>query len=310
MKRETLIWTVLFVAGGLFLVYRGMSAEHGFGKAYVKPVRLKPASETDTRMKLVDAPPKDSGAVVSVPRTVGLWLASFFTLAVLSFLYRDNVFFKIAESVAVGVSAGWALVSPGFWSALVPKLLAKLAPQLVHDWAMPDLKVPAESKSFLGVQYAPVPIQVIALVLGIMLLWRLAPRGGWIARWPLAFIVGTFAGIKLISFLDADFVSQIRSTIIPLVVISQAGQFDLWGSLRNIGLVFGVLACLTYFFFSFEHRGFAGRIARIGVWYLMITFGASFAFTVMGRIALLAARIEFLFDDWLWLIDPTNKRPW
>jgi hypothetical protein len=30
----------------------------------------------------------------------------------------------------------------------------------------------------------------------------------------------------------------------------------------------------------------------------------------MGRIALLAARIEFLFDDWLWLIDPTNKRPW
>jgi hypothetical protein len=28
----------------------------------------------------------------------------------------------------------------------------------------------------------------------------------------------------------------------------------------------------------------------------------------MGRVALLAARIEFLFDDWLWLIDPAGKR--
>jgi hypothetical protein len=141
-----------------------------------------------------------------------------------------------------------------------------------------------------------------------MLLWRLAPRGAWIARWPLAFVVGTFAGIKLISFLDADFVSQIRSTIVPFVVITASGSFDVWASLRNIGLVFGVLSCLTYFFFSVEHRGFVGRIARAGVWFLMITFGASFAFTVMGRIALFAARISFLFDDWLWLIDPAGKR--
>ena len=28
----------------------------------------------------------------------------------------------------------------------------------------------------------------------------------------------------------------------------------------------------------------------------------------MGRIALLAIRLEFLFDDWLWLMDPTEKR--
>jgi hypothetical protein len=165
---------------------------------------------------------------------------------------------------------------------------------------VPDLKEPKE----------PNLIYLATLALGIMLLWRLAPRGGWIARWPLAFIVGTFAGIKLTNYLDADFVNQIRSTIIPLVMLTQEGRIDVWASLRNIGLVCGVLSCLTYFFFSLEHRGFAGKIARVGVWYLMITFGASFAYTVMGRIALLAARVEFLFDDWLWLIDPTNKRPW
>jgi hypothetical protein len=40
----------------------------------------------------------------------------------------------------------------------------------------------------------------------------------------------------------------------------------------------------------------------------MITFGAAFGYTVMGRIALLAIRFEFLFDDWLWLIDPLHRR--
>ena len=49
-------------------------------------------------------------------------------------------------------------------------------------------------------------------------------------------------------------------------------------------------------------------VSKIGIWFLMVTFGAAFGYTVMGRIALLAARLEFLFDDWLWLIDPTGRR--
>jgi hypothetical protein len=69
-----------------------------------------------------------------------------------------------------------------------------------------------------------------------------------------------------------------------------------------------VLCCLTYFFFSFEHKGIVGKAARVGIWILMITFGASFGYTVMGRIALLAIRLEFLLDNWLWLIDPTRQR--
>jgi hypothetical protein len=40
----------------------------------------------------------------------------------------------------------------------------------------------------------------------------------------------------------------------------------------------------------------------------MVSFGAAFAFTVMGRITLLSERFEFLFDDWLWLIDPKYVR--
>jgi hypothetical protein len=34
----------------------------------------------------------------------------------------------------------------------------------------------------------------------------------------------------------------------------------------------------------------------------MITFGASFGYTVMSRMSLLIGRIDFLFGDWLGMI--------
>jgi len=55
MKRETLIWTILFVAGGLCLVYRAAFSERGMGKSYVKAVRINPKSDTDQRLKYVAA---------------------------------------------------------------------------------------------------------------------------------------------------------------------------------------------------------------------------------------------------------------
>jgi hypothetical protein len=233
----------------------------------------------------------------SAPRTVGLWVAAFFTLAVFSFLYSDNPFYKVAESVLVGVSAAYWMVV-GFWDVLVPNLIGRLWPSLVQNWAMPGLA---------GAQAQRNLFYIVPLVLGVMLLWRLAPRGAWIARWPLSFIVGTFAGLQLIGFLHGDFLAQIRNTILSLAVF-EAGGFDFWASFRNLLVVGGVLCAVTYFFFSIEHKGAIGRVAQVGIWFLMITFGAAFGYTVMGRIALLAIRIEFLLDDWLWLIDPSRRR--
>ena len=187
----------------------------------------------------------------------------------------------------------------GFWTTIIPNLLGKLFPAWIQSWAMPGL--PTEHQEYWWLYYFP-------LVLGVMLLWRLSPKGGWISRWPLAFFIGVFCGIRLIGFIHADFFSQIRNSIVPVVVLEN-GSFDFWGSLRNVLLIGGVLCGLVYFFFSFEHKGFVGKTAKVGIWVLMITFGAAFGYTVMGRIALLAIRLEFLFDDWLWLIDPTDKRP-
>jgi hypothetical protein len=234
--------------------------------------------------------------------TIGLWVAVFFTLAIFSFLFGDNPAYKIAEATVVGVSAAYAM-TVGFWDMLMPNLVGKLAPGFVKAHFVPGLEASGPNWWYL-----------IPAFFGVLMLMRLSPKGGWLSLWTLAFIVGTTAALRLVTYIETDFLSQISATIVPLwsTVEDANGQVDLystiWASIRNITLVVGVLSCLTYFFFSVAHKGAVGGVARLGIWFLMITFGAAFGFTVMGRIALLAARFEFLFNDWLWLIDPRNER--
>jgi hypothetical protein len=59
----------------------------------------------------------------------------------------------------------------------------------------------------------------------------------------------------------------------------------------------GTLTILLYFFFSKAHTGLYGKAVKIGIWYMMIGFGASFGYTVMARISLLIGRIQFLVID-------------
>ncbi len=44
--------------------------------------------------------------------TLGIWLGALFTFAIFSFLYKDNPFYKTAEQIFVGLSAGYWFVSP------------------------------------------------------------------------------------------------------------------------------------------------------------------------------------------------------
>lgn len=285
-RRERTIVTALFLAAGLWIAYRLLTG--GMGYAYV----------SDLNGVVSEAPYNDFAAGTarfSLSRTIGVWTAAFFTLAVFSFLYRDNVFYKVTEAIFVGVSAAYWMVV-GFWTVLVPNLFAKLAPAEVHAWAMPGLS-PLREEHW--------SINLIPLILGIMLLWRLAPRGTWIARWPLAFIIGTTAGLRLVAFLQADFLSQIRASVPEFAFVSRD---TFWKAIEDLLTVTFTLAALAYFIFSVEHKGTLGKVTRAGVWILMITFGAAFANTVMARIALLGIRFEFLFDDWLWLVDPQGTR--
>ncbi len=226
--------------------------------------------------------------------------AAFLTLAVFSFLYQDNPIYKFAEHLFVGVSAAYAM-SQGFWTVIVGNLIPRISSNL---------------SSFFKVQYRDEPwdfMYWLPVILGMFLLMRLSSKVGWISRWALAFIVGTTAGLNFIRYLRSDFVEQISATMLPLLVdwkgiggffstfnLSFGGQFV--SIVTNLAIFTGVICGIVYFFFSKEHTGLFGRASRVGIWVLMITFGAAFGYTVMGRISLLVGRLTFLYRDWLGLI--------
>lgn len=304
MNSHVRVWTLMVVLGGGFLLARGVVAQYRdqtWGQVHVSRnvLSLKAPGDAPDQppveiVQYRSAPVGSEGAVFSPERTIGLWLAAFFTLCIFSYLYRDNPFYKLAESIVVGVSAGYWAVSQ-FWDVIVGKLLVKLAPDVARAWVSPGI-AEDQPADFL---------YVVPLILGMLLFSRLVPGFAWLSRWPLAFIVGITAGLRLVLFLDSDFVSQIRATLVPWIVTlpsADGAVFQPWDSLRNATLLLSVLACLAYFYFSAEHKGALGVASRYGVWVLMITFGASFANTVMGRITLLTLRLEFLYRDWLGLI--------
>ena len=318
-KSNSLIWGILFVIGGLMLVWSMSTSRtgqvwvtpehHAFSDtgevndnndAVWKSIDPTAATTTDITWTTYEVVPVselipamiDSGdATLSWSRTIGLWLSAIFTLFIFSFLVGDNPAYKFAEAMVVGTSAGYVLVI-SIWDVFIPNLLGKLFPAMVQGWSLPgmDASAPAEL------------LYIIPALLIVMLLWQLMPSGGWISRWPIAFFIGVTAGYRMIGYVEADLVAQIKAGMVPLWVTGDTGEFDFWLSFNACLLTIATLSAMVYFFFSIEHKGLVGKVARIGIWFLMITFGASFGYTVMGRIALLAQRLEFLFGDWLHLI--------
>lgn len=343
MRTDTIVVGVLILLAGGWLAIRSATGKgtlgHGYYKVQENGVLVSLNTDDGAAALAAQQQAEDAAAAAGQPaprktvfgspaRTLGLWIAGFFTLAAFSFLYRDNPCYKIAEHAFVGISAAYYM-TVALWTVIVPNLIGKLIPHAINNSLLPGIDLDdtlqklevkpwygflnydlARGDGYTAPAYLMMDyIYLIPLVLGIMLLFRLSPKGAWIGRWPLAFILGTTAGIRLIGYLSADFVAQISNAIVPLYSpqwdISN-GDFQVWETVRasvsNTILLVGTLCALLYFFFSLEHKGIVGKVSRVGVWVLMITFGAGFGFTVMGRITLLSLRFEFILKEWLHLV--------
>jgi hypothetical protein len=218
----------------------------------------------------------------------GTWIAALLTLFIFSFLYKDNPFYKFAEYLFVGISAGF-WIAYNYHNLLKPNLL------------QPLFGAPGEKGAFATIlQEGRMDFRVLTVIaglLGLTMLFRFFPKVAWVSRYGIAFSVGLGAGLMFIVYLQANCLAQIRGTIIPPLVFENG--FDLGASLANTLLIIGVVSALVYFYFSKEHTGAVGAVARLGIWFLMVSFGAAFGYTVMARISLLIGRMEFLINDWI-----------
>ena len=233
----------------------------------------------------------------------GAWVAVFLTISIFSFLYKDNAFYKIAEHLFVGISAGYWM-SMFFWTQIQPNLFGRLWPSTHYS----DSGIWYRIYDFLGFFASPVfpdggidkghdmhIIYIIPLVLGIMMLLSLKKSFSWMARWGIAYTVGMAAGLRAYGYLSSNVLGQVRGTIMP-IVNTELPFFDLVGAshFNNFIILIGTITGLLYFYFSKEHKGSFGKLTKVGVYFLMISFGASFGFAVMGRISLLIGRFTDL----------------
>jgi hypothetical protein len=191
-------------------------------------------------------------------------VAAILTLAIFSYLYKDNPAYKLAEYLFVGIGAGYWFCTE-WQNVLKPNLWGKLM-----DGEL---------------------ILVIPFALGLLLFTRFVPKLTWLSRWSIGLMVGTFSGLAVIGYLQSELMTQIQANMLSLDTGSAATNIN------NLLLIVGLVTSLLYFFFSAEHRGPLGKAARVGIWFLMISFGASYGFTVMARISLLIGRLLFLLQD-------------
>jgi hypothetical protein len=204
---------------------------------------------------------------VSSAEIIQIWVAAFFTLAIFSFLYKDNPFYRLAEHIFAGLSAGYYVGL--IWESVIIQQLWD--PMISGSWWL-----------------------VVPGLLGVLMFARLWPRISWVSRIALAFVMGNTAGIFLITQLHGIVLPQMGATM-----LSMGTNNGFASAVLAIIVVVGVVSTLIYFYFSKEHTGVLGVTARVGIWFIMVSFGAHFGYTVMARISLLIGRVYFLANEWL-----------
>lgn len=216
----------------------------------------------------------------------GTWVAVVLTLFVFSFLLGDNLLYRLAEHIFVGVAVGYAAVVV-FHSILASKLLTPGLQALANgDW---------ERLLWL----------LLPSVLGLLLLtrsFRWTRPLSWLGSLGLAALLGVGAALAIEGALFGTLLPQADAAADLTRYVSRYGW---WLGLASGALVLlGTAGVLLHFHYG---TGAGGALAGLrnwllenwggmGRWFIFVAFGALLATTFMARLSLLVARIQFLLD--------------
>ncbi len=207
----------------------------------------------------------------AVADKLGLYLSGLFILICFSYIFKPNKAFTYAEHLYVGFGAAQAIIA-----------------------GYNNVKQSAVQSLYEGDYSVLVPI-----LLGLMLFARYKKRWSFVARTPMAFMMGVAAGVTITGVIDAQFIKQIQATMLPLT------------SINNVVLVVGTAATVAFFLFiplSKNTQGYnslpgvGAIVSNLGRATIMVALGSSYGFTVMARLSYLIARLQFLLGSWVNLL--------
>ena len=213
-----------------------------------------------------------------------IFLAGISTLAIYSFLIKENPFFRFFEHLYIGIATG-ILIIASIRTFIWPEVLKLM---LGFDRVpFPDGSYPEEYNSLYL-------LLLIPMAFGSLYYFILSPKHNWLAQLVLGFQLGYTGGNAFKGVIN-EIVPQLSDSFRPLYV---AGSVQ--SSINNVVFVITLLSVLSYFFFTFKQNkgGTLSRASYLGRWMMMGCFGAFFGTTIMARMALLVERLSFLINDW------------
>ncbi len=212
------------------------------------------------------------------------------TLAIYSFLYRENPVYRLFEHFYIGIATGWGIVAT------------------VRDFLWPNI-----FKPMLGLDRPVFPDQTYAVAYNKFYLLFLLPiafgllyyciyskKYRWLAQLVIGFQLGYAGGLAF----KGEFtilLPQIFKSFKPLYITGTSTPVEfLKGPITNGFFVLTMFLTLSYFFFTFRRKpgGVFSKSSHMGRWLMMGCFGAFFGSTIMARMALLVERLKFLIEQW------------
>ncbi len=213
---------------------------------------------------------------------IGGWVSLVLTLLVFSYLLGDNVLYRVAVHVLVGVAAAYAVIV-ATESVLVPWLHETLLASTNgrDDATMAALRV----------------IGTLPFLFGVLVLFKSSPRLAPVGNLGLGFVVGVGVAVAI--------AGAVSGTIAPLA--REAGQ-SVKGDVGNgLVILIGVVTTLIYFqFLAVTHGGKVRRprwlrgLAGVGQFFVTIALGALYAGAILTSLAIFSdvirAQLEFILD--------------
>jgi hypothetical protein len=269
-------------------------------------------------------------------QSLKIWVGALLTLMVFSFLYQDNPFYKFAEHLFVGVSAAYWMTK-GIQTTLWPNCIRPVLQDWFQGGAA-SAGADHLPFGVLPFGVARVIPAVFGLILLTRLIGPIGWFSRWAMAFIIGFAAGTnFTRYLQSDFVGQIYNTLLpmvtgSSELIVFVIYAVIGavlfllfRYVISGLQRGVGavtfrslywfvtvvfillfatrfpnftVVVGVTCGLIYFFFSVEHKGAFGWTSQVGIYVLMLAFGATFGYTVMARISLLIGRMS---DLGVWL---------
>ena len=197
----------------------------------------------------------------------GLWAGFILTLMIYSYILADNVLYRLAVYVFVGLAAGYIMIVT-IESVMLPWFAATIG---------------SGDTVNLGIGMLPI---LVAVLLGFKSSTRLARFGNL----GMAFVVGVGAAVAL--------VGALTGTLIPLAT-ETAGQEDI---LDSVDIFIGVATTLIYFQYL-ARRVPGGGVRRpiairavsfVGQGFIVVTLGALYAAAILTSLTIFSERISFV----------------